>query len=288
MAFFVKSAIALGLPPFVLALLVSAASFYALKRNWQGLGNFLSALAVAIGYSVGHRVATGSLPLVPRSVEDWLPLLAFVASLLSVLENSPKVNEPIRFSLRSVFCLLAASVLLLPSASLSLPVKFGWALGLGVTFGVVWTGFAQLANRGGDATLPFSLSLVATINSAALLISHSAALSQLSGVLAAVAAAVFISCLFGKQKAMLSGAGGVLVSLLFGANVSGMFYADLPVPSAIFLWLAPLAGWVRFLPFLQNLPRWSQVASQLAAVVLLSTLGLGIAIYKHGLPTGGY
>lgn len=87
---------------------------------------------------------------------------------------------------------------------------------------------------------------------------------------------------------MVKSASGVFVLLLFGINVSGMFYADLPLMSAIFFWLAPLSGWVFILPFSENFPFRSQVALRVATSLLLAFVGVIVAILKNGLPTSGY
>jgi hypothetical protein len=81
---------------------------------------------------------------------------------------------------------------------------------------------------------------------------------------------------------------GVVTVLLFGAGINGAFYADLPIPSALFLWLAPLTGWLREHSSVQSWHPIAQIALQLAATVLLAAVGLGIAIRQIGLPTGGY
>lgn len=287
MAFFIKSALTLTLPPFIVATLILLVALVASKRSLQNLSRFLTALAIAVGYTIGHGIATGSLSLIPKSVEDWLPLLAFAALTLSLLENLPKIPAPIRLSLRLISSVAAISVLLMPLAALSLPSKLGWAFVLGLMLAVFWTGLDELSEKQKEAVLPFSLSVVAAINSAALFVSHSAKLSQLSGVLAAVLGTMFLFCLWQRQWSMAKGASGVFSLLFFGINVSGMFYADLPLLSAIFLWLAPLSGWILKLPFSKNLPNWSQIVLQISISLLLVAFGVGIAVRLHGLPTFG-
>ncbi|MCS7191459.1 MAG: hypothetical protein NZ937_00535 [Armatimonadetes bacterium] len=288
MIFFVKSAMALSLPPFIATVLLLLASLFASKRRLQILSRFLTASAVAFGYATGHRIATGSLLLIPRSVEDWLPLLAFAALMLSLFENLPKISAPIRLFLRLVLSVASILALLIPLANLSLPSKLGWAFGLGLMLAILWTGLDELSEKQTEALLPLSLSVVTAINSTALLISHSAKLSQLSGVLTAVLGTFFLFCLWQRQWSIAKGASGVFTSLLFGINVSGIFYADLPLLSAILIWLATLSGWVRSLPFSRNLTNWLQIALQILISLSLAAFSVGIAVYKNGLPTGGY
>ncbi len=288
MAFLIKSALLLSLLPFVATFLISLFATLASKRGFVNLSKFLTALAIAVGYAIGHKIATGSLEFIPKSVENWLPILALVASMLGLFENLPKIVSPVRLFLRLILGLIAIAVLLMPLAFLSAPAKLGWVIALGILLATLWTGLDELSEKRTDAVLPLSLSLIAAVNSAALFISHSAKLSQLSGVLASVVGAIFIFCLWQKGWSMAKGASGVFVSLLFGINVISMFYANLPLLSAIFLWLAPLSGWIRISPFNQKLHLWLQVALQIAVSLLLAFIGVGIAVFTHGLPSGGY
>lgn len=288
MTFFIKSALTLTLPPFIATILVLFIALSASKRSSQNLSRFLTALAIAVGYIFGHRIATGSFPLIPKSVEDWFPLLALATLMFSLLENLPKISAPIRLSLRLVLSVPAISVLLVPLATLSLPSKLAWAFGLGLMLAILWTGLDELSDKQNEAILPLSLSMAATMNSAALFISHSAKLSQLSGVFTAVLGSMFLFWLWQREWSMAKGASGVFTLLFFGINVSSMFYADLPLFSAILLWLAPLSGWIRSLPFVRNLSNWLQFALHIATCLLLSAFGVGIAIYTHGLPVGIY
>jgi uncharacterized membrane-anchored protein YitT (DUF2179 family) len=81
---------------------------------------------------------------------------------------------------------------------------------------------------------------------------------------------------------------GVVTVLLFGVGINGIFYADLPIPSALFLWLAPLTGWLRLYRSVQSWHPIASIALQLIATTLFAAIGLGIAIRQLGLPTGGY
>lgn len=288
MAFFLKSALTLSLPPFIVTFAILLASLFASKRELITLSRFLTALAIALGYAVGHRIATGSFALVPKSVEDWLPLMALFVAFVSLVENLPKLTFPLRSLLRLVFSVAAIAILLLPLAVLGFSAKLGWALALGFLLTLVWTGLDELAERKHEAVLPLALSLVTVVSSASLFISHSAQLSQLAGVLSAVLGSLFIFNLWQRQWSMAKGASGVVALILFSINVNGIFYANLPLLSAIFLWLAALSGLLRLLPFSAKLNIWLQFALQLTITLLLSVIGFGIAVYTHGLPTGGY
>jgi glycopeptide antibiotics resistance protein len=62
----------------------------------------------------------------------------------------------------------------------------------------------------------------------------------------------------------------------------------LPIISAILLWLSLLARWIRFVPFVRQLPNWAQTIASICVALLIAALGVGFAVHKLGLPSGGY
>lgn len=288
MTFFAKSALALSLPSAFAALCVLAAAVGAARKGWQGLSRWLTGLAVAVGYAVGHRIVTGALSIVPHSAEEWLPLLALGAAVLSALDALPRASMGVQGAWRCVFGVAGVATLLVPSAILTPGAKMAWSVGLGAGLAACWIALDALGARQPGAVLPLAWALVATAGSAALFIAHTAAVSQLAGVLAAVTGTAFAFGLWQRQWSWAGGAAGAVTTLLFGVGVSGVFYAELPVAAAVALWLAAIAGWVRFVPACQRLPVWTQIAVQLGATAVLAGIAVGITVHKVGLPTGGY
>lgn len=288
MAFFLKSALTLGLPPALVTFVGLLLAWLMARQERWSLSRWLTGFAIAVGYAVGHRLATGALPLLPSSAEHWLPLLAIMAAFLGILESLPKIPRFWRWLWRLLFGIAAIAMLLLPLPSLSPMGKAMWSIGLGILMAGIWTGLSGLAGRLTDASLPFAFAITAAINSAALFIAHTAAVSQLSGVLAATMGAAFVFVLWQRRWSLAGGVTGVMVTLLFGTGVNGAFYADLPIASAFFLWLAPLTGWLRQHRSLQAWHPIASIALQLVATILLAVIGLGIAIWRLGGPTGGY
>jgi len=288
MAFFLKSALTLGLPPALVTFVGLLLAWLMARQERWFLSRWLTGFAIAVGYATGHRLATGTLPLLPSSAEHWLPLSAMMAAFLGILESLPSIPRFWRWLWRLLFGIAAVTVLLLPLPSLPPTGKAIWSVGLGVLMAAVWTGVNGLAGRVTDAALPIALAITAAINSAALLIAHTATVSQLSGVLAAAMGSTCAFVLWQRRWSLAGGATGVMVTLLFGTGVNGAFYADLPIASALFLWLAPLTGWLREHPFLQAWHPIASIALQLVATTLLAAIGLSIAIWQLGGPTGGY
>jgi len=286
--FFIKSALVIGLPPAVSSLLILLVASLASKRGQLWLSRLLTGLAVAVGYSIGHRIATGTLTLVPHSSEQWLPLLGLAVGVLSAIENFPKLPKWLGLIWKYLLGFAGISALLLPSTVLTTTAKVAWIFALSIAATLVWSGLDAFAEREASPLLPFSWSLVAAMGSAALFIAHSAVLSQLSGVLAATLGGTFVFVALQRKWSLAKGAAGVFAILLFGIGVNGIFYADLPLFSAILIWLSPLASWVRTLIETKGLPAWAQVISQLSTTFILAACGVGFAVYKLGLPQGGY
>lgn len=288
MTFFLKSALTLSLPSAVVVLAGLAFALLAEKRGRQVLSRWLTGVALTVGYAVGHRIVTGTLSLVPHSAEDWLPLLALLAAIFSALDNLPNLPSVFKPMWRLLVSIGAIAVLLFPSAFLTTGAKIMWTIGLGIALTLLWLTMEALAERQTGALLPLAWSVVATASSVALFIAHTAAISQLSGVLAAITGAAFVFGLWQRQWSWAKGAVGVVAVLLLGVTVNGAFYAELPIASAVFLWLAAISGWTGSALDNQRLPAWGRVAVQLVITVVFASIAVGITVHKLGLPTGGY
>ncbi len=252
------------------------------------LSHWLTGIVLTVGYVIGHWVATGTLPLVPHSAEEWLPLLALLAAIFSALDNLPTSPSVARTVWRLLVSIGAVAALLFPSAFLTIVAKIVWTIGLGIALTVLWLAMDALAERQTGALLPFVWSTVAAASSVALFVAHTAAISQLAGVLAAVTGTAFLFGLWQRQWSWAKGAVGVVAMLLFSITVNGTFYAELPFASTIFLWLAAISGWASSVLNGQRLPAWGQVAMQLVITVVFAGIAVGITVHKLGLPTSGY
>lgn len=288
MAFFLKSALTLGLLPALVTFVGLLLAWGAARQERGFVSRCLTGFAIAFGYAVGHRIATGALLFLPSSSEHWLPPLALVAALLGTFESLPNIPRFWCWLWRLLFGIATVAALLWPLPSLSPIGKAMWSVSLGILMTVVWTGLNGLAGRIADASFPLALAITAAISSATLLIAHTATVSQLLGVLAATMGAAFVFVLWHRHWSLAGGATGVIVALLFGAGINGAFYADLPLASAFFLWLAPLMGWLRGHRSIQGWHPIVSIALQLVATTLFAAIGLGIAIWQLGGPTGGY
>ena len=287
MEFFVKSALTIGLPPAILTFALLSLALWISRKGKGEISRWVAGLAFVFGYALGHRIVTGSLPLVPHSSEQWLPSLAFISLLLSPIDEF-KTSVWAKVAWRILLGIGVVGALLLPATFLPLPAKAAWILTLGIFLAVVCFCLDALAEREPKAWLPFTLSAVSAMSSISFLIAHSAIISQLAGVLTSVLGAAFLFVAWQRNWSLAKGATAVFVVLIFGLGINSAFYADLPVASAILLWLAPLVGWIKFAPLVMRLPNWVQTLVSICAVLLVAALGIGFTVYKLGLPESGY
>jgi len=288
MEFFVKSAITIGLPPAVLTFALLSLALWISRKGKHEISRWVTGLAIVFGYALGHRIATGSLTLIPHSSEQWLPLLALISLLLSLIDIVPRIPVWAKLTWRTLWGFVVLGVLLFPATFLSASAKVAWVLGLGILLAAVCFCLDVLAEKETKTWLPFTWSLVAVAGSVSFIIAHSAIVSQLSGVLASVLGATFLFVAWQKDWSLSKSATVVFVVLLFGLGANGAFYADLPIVSAILLWLAPLAFWIRFAHFIRQFPNWAQTFISICTVLLIAVLSVGFAIQKLGFPSGGY
>ena len=187
-------------------------------------------LAVAAGYAAGHLASRGLPRGIPNEAWQWLLPLALAGAGLAALEGP----GPWRRWLPRTALVAGLLAVTLPREGL-LRVAVSGLLTL-----------ALLASLDGlEDRLPpaFGLGVLAATSgagAAALLFSGSVLQAELGGSLAAALGA----CLLLRRWRPPSPAGRPLVAgtLLAGLLLNGVFYSDLPVPSALLLAGAPAAA----------------------------------------------
>ncbi len=243
-------------------------------------------IIVAVGYCIGHALAQGLPSSLPATTAEWLPLLSLAAALLSIVDA--KWQPPslwVKGLWRLAFSLVVSWLLVFPARSfLGVGKAIAWVVVVAVLMALVWTVLHWQAERQTGAMVPFAMTMLSFAASASLVIGHTAAISQLAGVLAAVMGATFVLGLLNLSFSVASGITAVFVTLLVGTVTDGMFFAHLPAFTGLVLIAAPMALTVANLPAISRLPRWQQRAAQLFALLLPLIVGVGWAIYQLGLP----
>ncbi len=247
---------------------------------------WLSGWVIALSYLVGHSFARGFPSLPPVESAQWLFLLVIGAALAGTLDALGH-RAPLRAQIawRLVFCAITVALLVAPARSYLGPTKTAtWVVVLSLLSAAVWTALNLQAQRQAGAGLPFVLSLISLAASAALIIGHTAAISQLAGIVASLMGSAFVVGLLQPSFSLANGVVAVFVILLVGTTAIGMFFADLPAVTGLLVIVSPLATGVASAPFVTMRPNWQQFLLQLLAVSLPLLVGIGFAVYQLGLP----
>ena len=234
------------LPSAIVAMMVAAGvcGFALYWGKEASARSALAPLALGLAYLSGHLVITGWVTFPPADTTNWLPYFALAAAVLGSSCSLVTTKTWVRLL---IFVLVSGGALRL---LLKPKFQYGWSLGEGW----LWVAclvcvFASLAvildalgrRRTATATeMPAFLLFTCAGTFGALMLSGSVLLGQFAAVLGA---AVFGSLVFTLRKVALGRGIVPVFSLLLGALlVSGYFFADLPLASAVLLALAPAAA----------------------------------------------
>lgn len=235
------------LPAVIVALLV-ATGVCAVGLGWPGQGAtaVLVPCASGLGYICGHLMATGWTSFPPLDTTNWLPYFALVAALLGVIHEKASAPAWVRLLAFALFSAGAMALLLMPKLQREWTAgqSLLWVTCLAaatVILGVLCDGLCRFSPT--PVATPLFLLIPCAGAAVALLLSGSMLLGQLAAVLAA---AIFGSVIPGlRHMAVGKGVAPVFATLLATLVVSGYFFAELPVASALLLAAAPALALVR-------------------------------------------
>lgn len=230
----------------ILPTIVSGVFFLLACRPWQkgeknsrdfGIGG----AAVGAGYAVGHVGIVGLPAFLPVEATQWIVYYALGGLVFSAMESFWEKIALLRLGLRFLFVELCLWFLLGPLANHSwglLQASCHFAIcGGAVLF--FWYAADKLRDQIRETHLALNLLIVTSGGSLVLLLSGSASLGQLGGGLSAVVGASLILGVFYNRCFMTKTAVTVWVVLYATLVISGYFYADVPLLSALFLAVAP-------------------------------------------------
>lgn len=229
------------LPSTIVAMMVAAglcglALYWGKDRARGTLGPF----AIGLAYLSGHLVITGWVSFPPSDTTNWLPYFALAGAVLGA---SCALVSTKAWARVLIFALVSAGALRL---LLKPKFQYGWSLGEGWSWvACLVCAFVLLAiildalvrRPATSIEMPAFLVITCAGTFGSLMLSGSMLLGQFAAVLGA---AVFGSLLFAVWRVPLGRGIVPVFSLLLGALlVSGYFFADLPLTSAVALAFAP-------------------------------------------------
>ncbi len=233
-------------------------------RGWWG-----GALAIGLGYLVGH-VAINKWPaLPPASGDDYLFLFAVIGIGVGFSE-SIRMPVWIRWGIRLVLC-AAVSWFMLSKGFRSghtNGVLLAWGSGQTMAAFLVWTLLERLAERRTGPSIPLALSLLIAAASVYFLKGSSGKLAQLAGVLSASLGG---AALVAMTVPRVSSARGLLAVAipLYCALILYSWQYDKPFGTPVILAAAPLVLWIA---------EWRESFTAVVGRVLLAVVPALIAL----------
>jgi hypothetical protein len=245
-------------------------------------GGWGGALAVGGAYVAGHVGLFGWPSFPPAEATKWFPYLAIAASLVGAVESTPRCRPAVRWLVR----LVIGAVALWEMFSVVGAGAFAASL---VAVLVFLGSIGVLERRLGRASFLLVLAVTGTAASVAIVLSGSALVAQLGGVLAAALGALFPFALAGWPsgswgRGVVFPAALVLASLVLVAH----FYAELSVAGAVLLGVAPSASWVGEAGPVRRLHPWQAALVRGAAVAVVAGAAVALALWAAPPDRYGY
>src|ERR1043166_5077902 len=232
------------LPSAIIAMVVAAGICgFALWLGQERVRAAGGSLALGLAYLSGHLVITGWVTFPPADTTNWLPFFALATAILGAFCGVLEIKAWPRVLIFGLVSAGALRLLLKPKFSYgwSLPEGYLWVTGLAGAMVLLAIVIDALIRRSVAAfEMPALLLIVCGGTFGALMLSGSILLAQFGAVLGA---AVFGSLVFAIRKVSFGRGIVPVFSLLISALViSGHFFAELPVTSAVLLAFAPVAA----------------------------------------------
>jgi hypothetical protein len=263
------------LPSAALAAGVAGALLFVLPHWGRIARRSAGAIAVGAGYIAGHVLTAGWAPFPPRSATHWLSWFAVIGVITAVVDAFVRPKGMVRLVIWTIICVIVCRLILQPKFSYAWSALTGWLWVFVIALSVVaLTCCVDLVERRpvGPATLFSIMTVLDAGTCLALMLSGSLLLGRLACILAAIAAACFLLTIVRPAPFQSSGAAVPFSLISAGLWVSGLFYSELPVASAVFLGIAPVLA--LFPRREKSLPRWLGLACRAGFVALAAAVAV--------------
>ncbi len=249
----------------VLPALISAAVIMIARMVGKRTGLLYSrcgALGLALGYFAGYSGILGRPAFPPVEATQLFFFIAAASLIPAAVDAVGKNRSPVNWFVRVSIVASSAWFLLRPFIAYrwSVPESAVRMFILTVLAMIFWNVLDDLGRSSRTRLLALYLVVLGTAESIVIILSHSAAVAQLQGILvAALAAALAVSLVFRDSgtELMLMSALPVVVLIFFFHAAGTFFFADMPLSSGMLLWLSPVAA----------LPVWRRSGGERAAAI---------------------
>ena len=275
------------LPSAALAAAVAAALAFIFARWWRKALPCAAAIAIGGGYIAGHVRTAGWSSLPPRNATDWLFWFAVIGTIVATADAFVRPRATVRVIGWTIVCAIACRLILQPKFSYDWQWAEGWVRVIAITLGIVlltWSLEVVERRPFGRSSMFSIMAIVCAGTAISLMLAGSLLLGQLACVLSAILIVLFLAEM-AFPALSVCGAGAIPLSLLCsGLWLSGHFYAELPIVSALLLALAPAVA--LFAPVRENSSHWRALAyrTALAAVPVI----VAVVIAFHSSPPLDY
>ncbi len=265
------------MPPIITPALVPAAiAFVCLLVSWRAWrrrslaaeGHWGGAAALALGFLSAYLILVSWPQMPPKKAMDWMPYLVLIAGVAGVTQRYWGKRWYARFSLNLLLGALFAGVLLRSYLQNTWDRVEGiiWIAGLAAATTILRNTLERLATKRTGASLPLSLCLFSAVSSVAYTLSGSALLGQLTGALAAVFGAAILLAWWAPGLSLAAGTLTVFAPVYVGLLIQAHFYSELPLISAVLLYLTPFLLWLGEARRVYYMKPWKAALTRLAII----------------------
>ncbi len=253
-------------------------------RPWrvQGLppsGFWSGPVALAGSFLWAFLGASGPPQFPPIQVTDWLPFIAVVAAVIGLADSTLEIPRGVKWATGCLCIALATWMLIrpLPAETHSQTTKLSWLAMRAIVWGGCWIAIERQAIKYTGSAIPRDLLIVTSATALVLVMSASKLLGLLAGSLAA-SLAVFVAVGYFTSLSMARGSVLVLLTLLSGLLICGLFYAFLSRPNALLLLLSVVLTALSRLGRLGHLQGWKRHSVQLAFAAIPAVIAVILAV----------
>src|SRR5438477_1374623 len=221
-------------PSVALAAVVAATPIF--TRWWRKTSDCAAAIAIGGGYIAGHVLTAGWSPLPPRSAIHWLFWFGVIGTIVATADAFVRPKAIVRVIGWTIVCAIACRLILRPKFSYNWRWAEGWVRIIAITLGIVLlTWCLEVVDRRpfGRSSMFSIMTIVCAGTAIALMLAGSLLLGQLACVLCAILMVLFLAELAFPALSAQSVEAIALSLLCSGLWLSGHFYAELPIVSAL-------------------------------------------------------
>ncbi len=276
-------------PVFAPVLLPAALMGVALFVSWGAWsrhhrfarGHWGGAVGIAAAFFAGFVLLKSWPAMPPDRADAWQVWLVIPLAAMGVAQRwwgeKWYVAAPIRLAVSGGFlALLLRSHL---EHRWNCADAWVWLGTLTLAAALFWHSLERVASFRGGASLPLSLWSLCAIGAGVFALSGSAFFGQLSGALAGAFGAAVVLAWWSRGITLAGGTLSVFAPVYCGLVARGYFHAEVPVYSAVLMYLAPFALWwgeerrVKFQrPWKAALVRLAVISAPMAVAALLAYL----------------